>query len=138
MPKSYNIISGPNIWILEKGTNFHTTYSYKGMKNICVPNSYNILYDPNIWIIDTGAACHNTYSDDGMKNIIGLMKEGGVTKGNGKEEVAKKVVDIKITMCKKIGNSVGVEEITDVVHCHNSKFNLYSLSRVILQKIEPK
>jgi len=51
--------------------------------------------------------------------------------GNGKDEKAALIGDLKVTMCNKQGVMLGTGMIRDVVHLPTGCFNLFSVTKLI-------
>ena len=74
----------------------------KEADSLGVRKSYKILYYPNIWIVDTVTTCQTTYSDIGMTNVGDPHKEDGFTMVSYKEQIAYKLVYMKVQCMTKV------------------------------------
>jgi hypothetical protein len=96
------------------------------------PNSMKLLLDPNVWIADTGATIHAT------PNTISMIKKSdrngndSVTMVNRKSEATEWYGDLPVTLCDMEGNTKGDPKMTHVAYVPTSKFNLFSLTRMMI------
>jgi len=90
------------------------------------------LNDPNIWIGDTAAAVHMTPYSVGMIQQEGNGNQQGITVGNGTQEKTVMQGTIKGNIVNKNGVKMGVAMLTDVSYAPTMKFNLCSLSKLMV------
>jgi len=94
------------------------------------PQQAKLLQDSNVWIADPGATVHSSpYTKQGMENIQKLQTTDVITMGNGKNEKAARIGNIKFTMCNKQGEMLRTGMIRDLVHLPTGYFNLFSVTK---------
>jgi hypothetical protein len=96
------------------------------------PNSMKLLLDPNVWIADTGVTVHATLKSSVMIKKSERNGNYSVTMGNGKTEATEWYGDLPVTLCDVEGNTKGDSKITHVAYVPTSKFNLFSLTRMMI------
>jgi hypothetical protein len=96
------------------------------------PNSMTLLLDPNVWIADTGATVHATPNSSDMVKKSDRNGNDSVTMGNGKSEATEWYGDLPVTLCDMEGNTKGDSKMTHVVYVPTSKFNVFSLTRIMI------
>ncbi len=95
------------------------------------PAKMGLLDDPDIWIADTAATVHSTPHVKGMTNLKKAGSNDAIVVGNGSNEQAGCIGDIKGVVCDKNGNQLKETVMCEVTHLSTGKFNLFSLSRMI-------
>jgi hypothetical protein len=96
------------------------------------PNSMKLLLDPNVWIADTGATVNATSNSSAMINKSERNGNDSVTMGNGKSEATEWYGDLPVTLCDMEGNTKRDSKMTHVAYVPTSKFNLFSLTRMMI------
>jgi hypothetical protein len=96
------------------------------------PNSMKLLLDPNVWIADTGATVHATPNSSAMIKKSERNGNDSVTMGNGKSEATEWYGDLPVTLCDMEGNTKGDSKMTHVAYVPTSKFNMFSLTRMMI------
>jgi hypothetical protein len=96
------------------------------------PNSMKLLLDPHVWIADTGATLHATPNSSAMIKKSGRNGNDSVTMGNGESEATEWYGDLPATLCDMEGNTKGDSKMTHVAYVPPSKFNLFSLTRMMI------
>jgi hypothetical protein len=91
-----------------------------------------LLLDPNVWIADTGATVHATQNSSAMIKKCDRNGNDSVTMGNGKSEATEWYGDLHVTLCDMDGNTKGDSKMTHVAYVPTSKFNLFSLTRMMI------
>ena len=94
----------------------------------------NLLMDPNVWIVDSGASNHMTPHKDGMIGAKTITSEA--TWGNGTKDKTVLRGNIKGMMCNRKGLPVKKGIITGVDYIPRSTFNLFSVSKLLLDIYE--
>jgi hypothetical protein len=97
------------------------------------PNSMKLLLDPNVWIADTIATVHATPNSNDMVKKSDRNGNDSVTMGNGKSEATKWYGDLYVTLCDMEVNIKGYSKMTHVAYVPTSKFNLFSLTRMMIK-----
>ena len=98
------------------------------------PKAMEMLSDPNVWIADSATTVHMTANENGAISILNKSDQNdanSITMGNGANESMKKMVNIPWVICDKNGNEVMPATLVDVFICSSSKFNLFSVSKMI-------
>jgi hypothetical protein len=90
--------------------------------------------DPNIWIEDTGDTVHATPNSSAMIKKSERNRNDSVTMGNGKSEATEWYGDLPVTLCDMEGNTKGDSKMTHVAYVPTSNFNLFSLTRMMINK----
>jgi len=103
-----------------------------GLLNLKFPDKVQLLNDPNIWIGDTAATVHMTPYSIGMVKQVGNGSKQGITVGNGTQEETVMQGTIKGNLVNKNGVKMGVAMLTDVSYAPAMKFNLCSLSKLMV------
>ena len=103
-----------------------------GLLNLKFPDKVQLLNDPNIWIGDTAATVHMTPYSMGMIKQTGNGNKQGITVGNGTQEETVMQGTIKGNLVNKNGMKMGVAMLTDVSYAPTMKFNLCSLSKLMV------
>jgi hypothetical protein len=96
------------------------------------PNSMKLLLDPNVWIADTGATVHATPNSSAMIKKSERNGNDSVTMKNGKSEATEWYGGLPVTLCDMEGNTKGDSKMTHVAYVPTSKFNLFSLTRMMI------
>jgi hypothetical protein len=96
------------------------------------PNDMRLLLDPNVWIADTSATVHSTPNSSVMIKKSDRNGNNSVTMGNGKSESTEWYGDLPVTLCVMEGNTKGDSKMTHVAYMPTSKFNLFSLTRMMI------
>jgi hypothetical protein len=96
------------------------------------PNSMKLLLDPNVWIADTGATVHATPNSSAMVKKSERNGNDSVTMVNGKSEATEWYGDLHVTLCDMEGNTKGDSKMTHVAYVPTSKFNLFTLTRMMI------
>jgi hypothetical protein len=96
------------------------------------PNNMKFLLDPNVWIADTGATVHTTPNSSVMVKKNDRNFNDSVTMGNEKIEATEWYVDLHVTLYGMEGNTKVDSKITHVAYVPTSKFNLFSLTRIMI------
>jgi hypothetical protein len=96
------------------------------------PNIMKLLLDPDVWIADMGATVHTTPSSSAMVKKSDRNGNDSVTMGNGKSEATEWYGDLPVTLCDMEGNTKGASKMTHVAYVPTSKFNLFSLTRMMI------
>jgi hypothetical protein len=96
------------------------------------PNGMKMLLDPNVWIADTGATVHATPKSSAMIKKSDRNGNYSVTMGNGKSEATEWYGDLPVTLCDMEGNIKGDSKMTHVAYVLTSKFNVFSLTRMMI------
>jgi hypothetical protein len=96
------------------------------------PNSIKLLLDPNVWIADTGATVHATPNSSVMVKKSDRNVNDSVTMGYGKSEATEWYGYLHVTLCDMEGNTKGDSKMTHVAYVPTSKFNLFSLTRMMI------
>jgi hypothetical protein len=96
------------------------------------PNSMKLLLDQNVWISDTGATVHATPNSSAMVKKSDRHGNDSVTMGYGKSEATEWYGDLPVTVCDMEGNTKGDSKMTHVAYVPTSKFNLFSLTRMMI------
>jgi hypothetical protein len=85
-----------------------------------------------VWIADTGATIHATPNSSAMVKKINRNGNDSMTTGNGKSEANEWYGDLHVTLCEMEGNTKGDSKTTHVAYVPTSKFNLFSLTRMMI------
>jgi hypothetical protein len=96
------------------------------------PNSMKLILDPNEWIADTGATVHATPNSSAMIKKSDRNGNDRVTMGNGKSEATEWYGDLPVKLCDMEGNTKGDSKMTHMAYVPTSKFNLFSLTRMMI------
>jgi hypothetical protein len=96
------------------------------------PNSMKLLLDPNVWIADTGATVHSKPNSSAMIKKSERNGNDIITMGNGKSEATEWYGDLPVTLCDMEGNTKGDSKMTHVAYVPTSKFNMFSLTRMMI------
>jgi len=103
-----------------------------GLINLKFPDNVQLLNDLNIWIGDTAATVHMTPYSVGMIQQKINDSNQGITVGNGTQEKTIVQGTIKGNIVNKNGVKLGVAMLTDVSYAPTLKFNLCSLSKLMV------
>jgi len=103
-----------------------------GLLNLKFPDKVQLLNDPNIWIGDTAATVHMTPYSVGMIQQKCIGSQQGITVGNGTQEKTVMQGTIKGNIVNKNGVKMGVAMLTDLSYAPTMKFNLCSLSKLMV------
>jgi hypothetical protein len=95
------------------------------------PNSMKLLLDQNVWIAYTGAIVHATPNSSAMIKKGDRNGNDSVKIGNGKSVATEWYGDLPVTLCDMEGNTKGDSKLTHVAYVPTSKFNMFSLTRMI-------
>jgi hypothetical protein len=96
------------------------------------PNSMKLLFYPTVWIADTGTTFHATPNSSAMVKKSEKKCSDTVTMENGKSEATEWYGDLPVTVCNTECNAKGDSKMTYVAYVPNSKFNLFSLTRMMI------
>jgi hypothetical protein len=96
------------------------------------PNSMKLLLDPNVWITDTGATLHATPNSSAMIKKSERNENDSVAMGNEKSKATEWYGDLPVTLCDMEGITKGDSKMTHVAYVPTSKFNLFSLTRMMI------
>jgi hypothetical protein len=96
------------------------------------PNITKLLLDPNVWIADTGTTVRATPNSSDMVKKSDKNGNDSVTMGNGKSEATEWYGDFPVALCDTEGNTKGDSKMTHVAYFPTSKFNLFSLTRMMI------
>jgi hypothetical protein len=88
------------------------------------------LDNPNVWIGDTGASVHMSPHQGGMHDVNKAKSVDAITMANGSSEDATVIGNISGRVCDKNGNVLNDAKITDVTHLPESKYNLFSITKL--------
>ena len=96
-----------------------------------MPAPFDLLKEPDIWICDTGASCHSTNSLQGATNI---RNSGISTVGHaGVPITTTKTINIPGKFVSRDGTMTMSATLTDVGYNQTMNYNLFSLSRMLVQ-----
>jgi hypothetical protein len=98
------------------------------------PNIMKLLLHPNVWIADTGATVHATPNSSAKIKKSDRNGNDSITMGNGKSEATEWYGDLPVTICDMEGNTKGDSKMTHVAYVPTSKFNLFSLTIMMINK----
>jgi hypothetical protein len=90
------------------------------------------MLDPNVWIADIGLTVHATPNPSAMVKKSEKKCNDSVAMGNGKNEATEWYGDLPVTVCDMKGNVKGDSKMTHLAYVPNSKFNLFSLTRMMI------
>jgi hypothetical protein len=79
-----------------------------------------------------GATVHATPNASAMINKSDRNGNDSVTMGNGKSEATEWYGDLSVALCDMEGNTKGDSKMTHVAYVPTSKFNLFSLTRMMI------
>jgi hypothetical protein len=129
-PKGYRTGGEQGTAAVDNGDGPEVEFTLSG---ITFPSSQVLLDDPNVWIGDTAATVHMTSHKQGFINLHEATEDDTVTMGNKQVEEATWIGDLPGTICDKHGNSVGRSVLKEVQLVPTSGYNLFSLTKMMLQ-----
>jgi hypothetical protein len=96
------------------------------------PNSIKLPLDPNFWIAYSGATVHATPNSSAMVKKNEKKCSDTVTMGNGESETTEWYEDLPVAVYDMEGNFKGDSKMTHMAYVPNSKFKLFSLTRMMI------
>jgi hypothetical protein len=96
------------------------------------PNSMKLLLDPNVCIAGAGATVHATPNSSSMIKKSDINGNDSVTMVNGESESTEWYGELSMKLCDMEGNTKGDSKMTHVAYVPTSKFNVFSLTRMMI------